>query len=75
MGGSVVHIMSKWGDECYYRISPSGQLQSLYQSGDWGPTMGYGGTLQGVIDFYTEGGDDKAWSFEWVYEEDANYAP
>jgi hypothetical protein len=37
--------------------------------------MGYGGTLQGVIDFYTEGGDDKAWSFEWVYEEDANYAP
>lgn len=71
---TVLHIVSKWGDECFYRVSPSGQLQSLHQSGEWGPTGGYGGTLDGVVDYYTSGGTDRYWSYEWVEEGDAKYA-
>lgn len=75
MGGTVVHIVSAWGDEGFYRLSPTGQLQSLRNSGDWAATKAYGGTLEGVIDFYTRHGDTENWSFEWVNEEDAQYAP
>lgn len=71
---TVLHIMSKWGDECYYRISFTGQLQSLRQSGEWGPCDRYGGTLEGVVDYYFEGGADSNWSYEYVEESDAQYA-
>lgn len=71
---TVLHIVSVWGDECYYRVDRFGNLQSLRQSGDWATTIGYGGTLDGVVEYYTEGGNDPAWSYEWVEEEKAGYA-
>lgn len=72
---TVLHIVSIWGDECYYRIDPFGNLQSLRQSGVWANTHGYrDSTLEGVIKFYTEDGTDPAWSYEWVEEEKAGYA-
>lgn len=69
---TVLHIVSKWGDECFYRISDTGQLQSLFNSGVWGACQGYGGTLEGVVEYYCEG--DPSWSHEWVEEGDAGYA-
>lgn len=71
---TVLHIVSKWGDECFYRINRFGQLESLWNNDHWGDCWGYGGTLEGVIEYYTEGGADTAWSYEWVEEGDAGYA-
>jgi hypothetical protein len=69
----ILKIMyPKWNEVCFYRISPeTGKVQALRQSGTWGHTSGYGGTLEGVIDFYCD--DDPEWKFQWVGEDDAQY--
>lgn len=69
----ILHIMSRWGDECFYRMF-GGAVQSLRQSGAWADTRDYGTDLASVIDYFCEGGADENWSYEWVKESDAKYA-
>jgi len=70
MTPTVLHIVSVWDDECFYRMH-EGRVQSLHQSEEWGDAYSYGNDLDNVIDYYCDG--DLDWTYEWVEESEAHY--